>query len=279
MTDFGVAFAVGHAGDDGRLTIGGMVVGSPAYMSPEQASGDPAVDGRSDIYSLGCVVYEMLAGEPPFSGTSPRGIVASRFLGPPVPLSQRRSDVPAEVSAAVQKALALDPAERFARVEEFAAAFGAPLAATPRRSRSRVLAMVAVTLALAGVTLLPGRPQARAPDRLDPRRVAVATLSNETGERRFAPLGDQVEAWITDRVSRLRELEVVTSATTVPAGARGVSDGPERLHALAEETRRRHPGHRLLLSPGEEGRRVPHRYRGRQLGRAAAGHRSGGRHR
>ena len=65
----------------------------------------------------------------------------------------------------------------------------------------------------------------------------MATLSNETGERRFAPLGDQVEAWITDRVSRLRELEVVTSATTVPASARGVSDGPERLQELAEETR------------------------------------------
>ena len=237
VTDFGVALAVGHAGDDGRLTIGGLVVGSPAYMSPEQASGDPAVDGRSDIYSLGCVVYEMLAGEPPFSGMSPRGIVASRFLGPPVPLSRRRSDVPAEVSAAVQKALALDPAERFARVEEFAAALGASLAAAPRRPRSRVLAVVAVTLAFAGVTLLPGRPQAGAPERLDPRRVAVATLSNETGERRFAPLGDQVEAWITDRVSRLRELEVVTSATTVPARARGVSDGPERLQALAEETR------------------------------------------
>ena len=121
------------AGDDGRLTIGGLVVGSPAYMSPEQASGDPAVDGRSDIYSLGCVVYEMLAGEPPFSGMSPRADRRRRFLGPPVPLSGRRSDVPAEVSAAVQKALALDPAERFARVEEFAAALGASLAAAPRQ--------------------------------------------------------------------------------------------------------------------------------------------------
>ena len=87
------------------------------------------------------------------------------------------------------------------------------------------------------MTLLPGRPQAGAPERLDPRRVAVATLSNETGERRFAPLGDQVEAWITIRGGRLREAEVVTSATTVPARARGVSDGPERLQALAEETR------------------------------------------
>jgi serine/threonine-protein kinase len=209
-------------------------------MSPEQASGDPAVDGRSDIYSLGCVLYEMLAGEPPFRGISSQGIVASRFLGPPVPLHRRRADVPPEVSDAVQKALALAPAERFARVEEFAAALGAPASnppRAPRRVRLRFLAVVAATLALAGVTLLPSRPQARAPERLDPQRVAVATLSNETGERRLDPLGDQVGDWITDRVSRLHALEVVTSATTVPAGTSRTSDGPERLRALAEETR------------------------------------------
>ena len=239
VTDFGVALAIGHAGDDGRLTIGGVVVGSPAYMSPEQASGDPGVDGRSDIYSLSCVVYEMLAGQPPFSGISSRGIVASRFLGPPMPLRERRSDVPAEVSAAVQKALALDPAERFERVEDFAAALGEP-ASIPsgrrRRSAARALALAASALAVAGVSLLPGRAPVHPPGRLDPRRVAVATLSNETGERRFTPLGEQVGAWITDRLSHLSELEVVTSATTVPARMR-TSDEPERLRDLAEETR------------------------------------------
>jgi eukaryotic-like serine/threonine-protein kinase len=240
VTDFGVALAVGHAGDDGRLTLGGVVVGSPAYMSPEQASGDPVVDGRSDIYSLGCVVYEMLAGEPPFSGASSRGIVASRFLGPPVALHERRSDIPSEVSAAVQKALALDPNERFARVEEFSAALGTARrtpAASTRHSAARALAVAAAALAVAGVSLLPGRAPMHRPERLNPRRVALAALSNETGERRLAPLGAQVGAWITDRVSHLNELEVVTSATTVPAGMRGASDEPERLRALAEETR------------------------------------------
>ncbi|HEY7505162.1 MAG TPA: serine/threonine-protein kinase [Gemmatimonadales bacterium] len=240
VTDFGVALAVERAGDDGRLTVGGVAVGSPAYMSPEQASGDPAVDGRSDIYSLGCVVYEMLAGEPPFSAISARGTVASRFLGPPVPLEQRLPRIPAEVSDTVQKALSLAPADRFQRMEEFAAAIGEPAIAPPagrRRFRLRALAVLVVALTAAGVTLLPGRPPARRTGRLDPRRVAVATLSNETGERRLAPLGDQVGAWITDRVSRLSALEVVTSATTIPAGTRGTSDGPERLRALAEETR------------------------------------------
>jgi eukaryotic-like serine/threonine-protein kinase len=244
VTDFGVALAVGRTPLD--LTAGSMVVGSPAYMSPEQASGDPAVDGRTDIYGLGCVLYEMLAGQPPFQGISPRAIVARRFLGPPIPLHQRRSDVPTEVSDAVQKALAVDPAERFARVEDFAAALGQP-ASVPtvvsRRSRVRVRTLTAVAgvLGLAAITLLPGHTQARRPERLDPRRVAVATLSNETGDDRLAPLGSQVVAWITDRLSQVRAVEVVTSATTVPAshderGARGDSDEPERLHALAEET-------------------------------------------
>jgi eukaryotic-like serine/threonine-protein kinase len=240
VTDFGVALAVERAGEDGRLTVGGVVVGSPAYMSPEQASGDPAVDGRSDTYSLGCVLYEMLAGEPPFSAMSSRRTIASRFLGPPVPLDQRRSDIPVEVSDAVQKALALAPADRFARVEEFAAALGGPASTPPeigRGFRVRALTVLVIALTVAGVSLLPGRPPARRTERLDPRRVAVATLSNETGERRLAPLGDQVGAWITDRVSRQGALEVMTSATTVPAATRGASDGPERLQALAEETR------------------------------------------
>ena len=239
VTDFGVALAVGHAGHDGRLTIGGMVIGSPAYMSPEQASGDPAVDGRSDLYSLGCVLYEMLAGEPPFSGMSPRATVASRFLGPPVPLHRRRSDVPSQVSDAVQKALALDPSERFPRAEDFAAALGGAAASEPPRRHARAFTAVVAALAVAGVVLLPSRPVAGRSTGLDPRRVAVATLSNETGDGRLAPLGAQVGAWITDRVSRLKGVEVVTSATTVPThhDARAAADQPERLHALAEETR------------------------------------------
>ncbi len=256
VSDFGVAVAIGLQStghdtgsreDDGRLTTAGMVVGSPAYMSPEQASGDPTVDGRSDIYSLGCVLYEMLAGEPPFQGTSPRDIMARRFLGPPVPLHQRRSEVPANVSAAVQKALAVDPAERFMRMQDFAAALadsvGAP-ASVPRYSRLRVrlLAAGAAGLALTAVALLPDRLPAGREPWLDPRRVAVAALSNETGDNRLAPLGDQVDSWITDRLSRVRALEVVSSATTVPRAHGHHEAGdlwaePERLHALAEETR------------------------------------------
>lgn len=84
VADFGIARALGGADD--RLTQTGMSVGTPAYMSPEQAGGDPGIDARSDIYSLACVLYEMLAGEPPYTGASAQAIIAKRFSGP-VPLA------------------------------------------------------------------------------------------------------------------------------------------------------------------------------------------------
>ena len=255
VADFGVALALGEAPpdgagtppkDDGRLTAVGMIVGSPAYMSPEQASGDAAVDGRSDIYSLGCVLYEMLAGAAPFEGLSPREIVARRFLGPPTPLHERRSGVPARVSDAVQRALAVDPAERFERAEDFAAALRGRrrrliAGLRPASVGGRGFAVVACGLALAAMTLFARQPPSGQAARLDPRRVAVAALSNETGDTRLAPLGPLVAAWITDRLGRAGTVEVVTSAIVVPAQhdehtAGEAWDEPERLHTLAAET-------------------------------------------
>jgi eukaryotic-like serine/threonine-protein kinase len=97
VADFGVALAMSPP--DGALGEGRIVVGTPAYMSPEQASGEIVLDGRSDLYALACVLYEMLAGEPPFRGPTPQATIARRFLGPPVPLRQRRPEVPDGVAA------------------------------------------------------------------------------------------------------------------------------------------------------------------------------------
>jgi len=126
VADFGIARALeGEAGAAGaptrqqRLTETGMSIGTPAYMSPEQASGDREVDARSDIYSLGCVLYEMLAGEPPFTGPTAQAILLRKFTENPRPLRAIRDTVPEAIEQAVSKALARSPADRFPSATEF----------------------------------------------------------------------------------------------------------------------------------------------------------------
>jgi serine/threonine protein kinase/Flp pilus assembly protein TadD len=130
VADFGIALAVSAAATR-RITGTGLVVGTPEYMSPEQALGEGA-DARSDLYSLACVVYEMLAGEPPFAGPTPHSIIAKR-LSDPVPAVRRlRGAVPVAVEDALTKALAKSPADRFASLAEFSAALTAPAVARTR---------------------------------------------------------------------------------------------------------------------------------------------------
>ncbi|MDX1394826.1 MAG: protein kinase [Gemmatimonadota bacterium] len=127
VSDFGIARAVGGVrdGEDGRLTRTGGAIGSPPYMSPEQATGRYDLDGRSDLYSLGCVAYEMLAGQPPFTGPTPVVVLARHALDPVPPLATARPGLPRRVVDSVERALAKTPADRFATVREFAAALAA----------------------------------------------------------------------------------------------------------------------------------------------------------
>jgi len=134
VTDFGIAKAVEAAGE--TLTVSGVLVGTPAYMSPEQGAGEHELDGRSDIYSLGCVLYEMLAGEPLWSGPSPLAVVAQRITESSRPLGALREGVPAAVEQAVTQALARSPAHRFQTAGEFAQALaGAAAESTPALAR------------------------------------------------------------------------------------------------------------------------------------------------
>jgi TolB-like protein len=120
VADFGVARAAGA--EDQRLTETGLAIGTPAYMSPEQAAGDQGLDARTDVYSLGIVLYEMLAGELPFAAPSPQAMIARRLTETPRPLRLIRETVPEGIGRAVNRALAKAPADRFPSAAEFARA-------------------------------------------------------------------------------------------------------------------------------------------------------------
>jgi serine/threonine-protein kinase len=161
VADFGIARAIDTAGG-AKLTETGLAVGTPTYMSPEQSVGEGDLDGRSDLYALGCVLYEMLAGEPPYSGPTAQAIIAKRFREPVPRISTVRETVPASLEAALNRVLAKSPADRFATAGEFAAR---PVSVSlaprglvhSRRARLAVGAVALLAVAVAGAMLL--RPQ------------------------------------------------------------------------------------------------------------------------
>src|SRR6185503_6452682 len=178
VADFGIARAAASAGGE-RLTETGLALGTPAYMSPEQAAGDDQLDGRSDLYALGCVLYEMLAGQPPFTGRTAQAILARHAVDPVPSLRTVRSTVPLPLDHAITTALAKVPADRFATAEAFVsaldrAATGAAVAHPKARVRRRSLllgAAAAVMLALGVGQVMKHRPARAAPS--NPKLVAI----------------------------------------------------------------------------------------------------------
>ncbi len=164
LTDFGIALAVKEAGGN-RLTETGLSLGTPAYMSPEQATGDRELNARSDVYSLAAVLYEMLAGEPPHAGRTVQAVIAKLMTERPTRLRTIRDTVPEGVDDAVAKALAKIPADRFSSAKEFADVLTAAPRA-PARNHRRVLGRVGVAIAgvaVAAVGALVLRSRAPAP--------------------------------------------------------------------------------------------------------------------
>ncbi len=144
VADFGIALALSAAAGE-RLTEIGLAVGTPEYMSPEQALGERELEARSDVYSLGCVLYELLAGEPPYTGRTAQAILAKRFADPVPAVRRLRSAIPTGVEQALMKALARAPADRFASAVAFAEALAAPAAVRPRTPSVAVLPFLSLS--------------------------------------------------------------------------------------------------------------------------------------
>ena len=202
VMDFGVAKAVTAAADGGTaaggtLTMLGLAIGTPTYMSPEQAAGQATIDARADLYAVGVVAYEMLGGEPPFTGTTPQAVLAAQITKPPVSLAQLRPELPAPLVAAVMRCLEKDPANRWPSAEELLAhleAFATPgsgvNAATgdqaprlPRTLRRGLLVAGVLLVAVLGTALWLG-PGRRARERSWAREQAIPRLLAlaETGD-------------------------------------------------------------------------------------------------
>jgi serine/threonine-protein kinase len=165
IADFGIALAVSHAGGE-RLTETGLSIGTPHYMSPEQAMGDREMDARSDVYSLGAMMYEMLTGDPPYTGSTAQAIVAKVITEKAAPVTAARPTTPPNVAASIDKALQKLPADRFLTAASFADALarpgwstgaetvvGAAAAAGPRSKRWSKLVVPGVVVLLAATAV------------------------------------------------------------------------------------------------------------------------------
>ncbi len=231
VADFGIARAVMVAGAGGaggeHLTRTGTIIGTPAYMSPEQATGSGDVDGRSDEYSLACVVYEMLVGEPPFTGPTAQAVIARHSLDLVSPPSIVRASIPDAVEAAILRALSKVPADRYATTALFAEALNVPSAATgavrratlergaqrPRIGLRRWLPLATVVM-VAGLYLA---VRAQRPARVaehaggsDPRHLAVLYFTDDSRTHSLGYLADGLTEVLIDELRQVPSLSVVS---------------------------------------------------------------------
>ncbi|MES2305204.1 MAG: protein kinase [Gemmatimonadota bacterium] len=219
VADFGIARAASTGGQ--ALTQTGLAIGTPQYMSPEQASGDPNIDGRTDIYALGCVLYEMLAGEPPFTGPTAQAIIARSLTETPRPLQQTRATLAPVISTAVFTAMAKAPADRFANARDMATALttaedqsrfnsGSAVASTATSGskwKIGIAAVAVLALSAAGWKFLGNRTASGGP-----KSVAVLPFENQ-GPADQAYLADGIVDEVRDKLSRLPLLTVTASAS------------------------------------------------------------------
>jgi serine/threonine protein kinase len=241
VTDFGIARAASDDGDGSRLTATGAVIGTPAYMSPEQCAGDREIDGRSDLYSLGTVAYQMLAGEPPFIGGNTPSIMMKQVTERPIPLRQKRTDVPDGLERIVMRLLAKSPNDRFIDGAALVAALdGAPVAPMPQRAtiapsildeRLAALPRIARNVVQAAIDTQARIDPSFADKLLAPReefRQRMIVAAQSRAERRAARRGrDDPARPLPERIRRLHGRLVGYMGTTVFLFAiNAVTEGP-----------------------------------------------------
>ena len=219
VADFGIARAVTAAGGD-SLTATGVAIGTPAYMSPEQAGGSKDVDGRSDLYSLGCVLYEMLAGHPPFTGGTAHEILARHSMDAVPSLAAARPTVPEGLERAIATALAKVPADRFSTAAQFADALarrGSSATVGAARSSRRVarLAVIAVAgMVTVGGAILMLRPSPKAPGYA---RTAIAVLpfQNLSAQGPHAYFAGGLHDELLTQLSKVAALKVISRTSVM----------------------------------------------------------------
>jgi serine/threonine-protein kinase len=242
IADFGLARAI-HVSALDDLSSAGLAIGTPYYMSPEQATAGDQIDGRSDLYSLGCVLYEMLAGEPPFTGPSAQAIAAKHLQLPPPPLRTVRPSIPAPVVSAINKALEKSPADRFQTAAEFSKALTATDAPGSGRPLRRALGWGVLVLggaAALGVMLVERRagrdgaiPAATSrPDvagrSADPTHIAVLYFDAEGPDTSIKWVANGLTEDLIDQLGQLEALSVISAN-----GVRPYRDHPASPDSIA----------------------------------------------
>lgn len=245
VSDFGIALAV--SGRE-RLTGTGLSVGTPAYMSPEQATGDRDLDARCDVYALGAVTYEMLAGEPPVTGANARAMIARLLTEPPTPLTLVRDSVPRWVEGAIMCALAKAPSDRFATAREFGAALtastgrqapglGGEDAAKPRRRLGTLaLALVGVlglvAVARYGLPWYPVSPEAASGTTAEIRSIAVLPLDNYSGDPAQDYFAEGITDELTATLATISQLRVISRGSVMQFQGRNRPPTPQIAEVL-----------------------------------------------
>jgi eukaryotic-like serine/threonine-protein kinase len=233
VADFGIARAFGEAGAE-RLTDSGVAVGTPPYMSPEQAGNERELDGRSDIYSLACVVFEMMTGEVPFGGQTASAIIAKHVHAPPPAVSMLRPTVPPQVQSVMECALAKQRADRYATPREFVDALEAALAGAPAHGRKvvmrrgvwRVAAFIAAASAALWLTTRDA-PATNPALTTDLRNVAVLYFDDLSASKSLEHIASGLTEDLIDQLSQVSALRVISPSGVRPF--RGSTASPDTI--------------------------------------------------